>query len=402
MNQEDFPIIKNQNIIYFDSAATSLKPKYVLDKINYFYNYLGFNSHNHDSNLSFLLNQEISKTRKQVQNFINAQFESEIIFTPSATFGLNQVAFGLRDFVFKNQEIFITKLEHSSNILPWIDLCRAKKTIIKYIPLNKHYLIDLKKFLPLITKKTKIIALNNVSNTFGYLENIKKIIFEAKKINPNLIFVVDGTQSVSCHKIDVLNFDIDFFVFSGHKMMASTGIGVLYGKKHWLKKIKPLLSGGGMWEYDDKDLLLDYNYKQAPAKFEAGSLNSQGIFSLGAALTYLKKIGITKIRNYVFNLRNYCILEMKKHLGSKIIIYNCYQDSSLILFNFKTAHDHDVACWLANKHNILLRAGRLCTKFELDLLKTKGLLRLSFYIYNTKKEVDYFVSILKNETNFIL
>jgi len=402
MNQEDFPLIKNQKLIYFDSAATSLKPVSVLKAITNFYNYYGFNSHNHDSNLSYLLNQKIKETRKKVQHFINAKKSKEIIFTPSATYGLNQIAFGLQEFVNENDQILLTKLEHSSNILPWIELCKAKRLTIDYLPLTKEYLINQKKLLKQITKKTKIITFCNVSNTFGYLEDVKTIIQKVRKINKDIIFVIDGTQSVSCHLIDVVDLDVDFFVFSGHKMLASTGIGILYGQEKWLLKIKPLITGGGMWIYSPNHELFAYQYKKLPAKFEAGSLNSAGIFSLNAAITYLNSLTMPRIQEYVFNLQQYCLQQLKTHLNKRIVIYNQDQKSSLILFNFKNHPSHDVASWLANKHRILIRGGRLCTKYELDLLHTDGLLRISFYFYNTKTEIDYFINVLKNETNFIL
>ncbi len=400
-NKLFFPIFrKHKKFIYFDSAATSLTPKIVIKTSNNYYEKYNSNPHNYDSNISFELNKKIEFTRESVQKFINSKSKSEIIFQSSTTYAINQIAYGVSDFLLEDDEIVITKLEHSSNVLPWYNLIKSKNIKIKFLELN-NYIIDINKIKNVINSKTKIVSFASASNTLGYLNDVKKIISIIRSINSKIIIIVDAAQSIIHSKVDVQSWDCDFLVFSGHKMFAPGGISILYGKLNQLKLLKPFLLGGGMGK--SIGLNFEFDFNTLPSKLEGGTPNSSSIFGLREAIQFInqKLGGVSNIQKYIFELQKYAKSQLMKFLGNRIIIYSNDMESNILLFNIKNVFSQDVATFLGNKYNILLRSGDHCSKLMKDLINTKSSLRMSFSVYNSRKEIDYLIKILIDEKEFI-
>lgn len=398
-----FPYFYNQkDVIYFDNASTSIKPLDVINEINNYYSLYAINPNN-ISNYGYKLVEKIKKIRIKIAKFLNASSFNEIIFTPSATFSLNQIAYGLKELINKNDEIIITKLEHSSNILPWYNLSNESNAKIVFFDL-KNGLIDVNKINKIITNKTKIVSFANVTNLFGYHDyNLTKtIIQKIKSINKNILVIIDATQSIANHLIDVQDLDIDFLTFSAHKMLGPLGIGVLYGKKDLLVKLKPLVLGGG----GNNSILLNniFSYNKLPYKLEAGTLNVASIFGLSKALDFINKLDIKKIEAYVENLRFYAVVQLKDKLKERIEIYNDNLSigSTIVLFNIKGINAQDVANFLGNFAKIIVRSGQHCARLAKNLNnKLFSSVRISFYFYNNKAEIDKLVKVLLNEKDFL-
>lgn len=399
-NKKDFPLFKNTNFIYFDNSGTSIAPKKVIDATIEYYTMYSINTHNSDSKLGFDLLTKVEEIRSNIQRFIGAEKKEEIIFIPSTTFGINQIAYGLKEFVHTNDEIIITEFEHASNFLPWVNICNEKKAKLKFLEL-KNDLIDLKAINKIVTKKTKIVSFASVTNTFGYINNIDEIIKVIRKINKDIIIIIDAAQAIVHDEINVKSMDVDFLVFSAHKIFGPTGIGILYGKEAFLEKLKPMILGGGM---SNTFSINNYqiNYNKLPNRLEGGTPNVAGIFGLGAAIKYLEEIGGTsEIQKYVFELKEYAVKCMKEKLKDRVIFYNVDHPSATLLFNIKGVFSQDVASFLGNEKNIIVRAGELCVKLLKYLIKEKTSIRISFSIYNDKTEIDKLVNILVQEKDFL-
>ena len=389
MNRDDFPAIDN-NLIYFDNSATSLKPKCVIDKMMEYYSKYTSNIHRGDYNNAIRTNKEYDEAREVVKNFIHAKSMEEIVFTSGTTDSLNTIVFGyFKNILNKDDEVLITKSEHASNVLPWFVLEKMGKCTIKYIPLNENYEVTLENVKKSINKNTKVISIAHVSNVIGDIRDIEGIGKIAK--DNNLYFVVDAAQSVSHINIDVIKSNISFLAFSGHKMCGPTGVGVLYGKNEYLKDLVPLKYGGGMNESFDSDK--SYILKNYPINLEAGTPPIAEVIGLKEAINYVTSIGVDNIHKHELELKKYLISKIENM--DNIIIYNKHTESGIVTFNIKDVFAQDTSIYL-NTYGIAIRAGNHCAKILKDEIGIKNTCRISFYIYNTFEEVDKLVEALKN------
>ncbi len=385
----DFPILKKEvhgkPLVYLDNAATTQKPKVVLKKTREFYTQTYSNIHRGVHSLSEEASAAYEDAREVVKKFINARRTSEIIFTRGTTESINLVAdsFG-REFIEKGDEIIISEMEHHSNIVPWQLLCERKKARLKVIPFNDDGILLTDKLNNLITKRTKLISLTYVSNVLGVVNNIKKIIQIAKA--QNVPVLVDGAQAIQHIPVDVQELDCDFFAFSGHKIYADTGIGVLYGKEKWLEAMPPYQSGGGMIASVSFEKT---TYADLPLKFEAGTGNIVAAVSLAVAIDYLNRIGWEKISFHEKELIDYAT----KKIGSlsKVTIYGKkIKRCAAVSFNLDHIHPYDAGVIL-DKMGIAIRTGMLCAEPLMKHYGVSGMIRASFALYNTKEEIDRLV-----------
>ena len=392
MNREDFPMISS-DLIYFDNSATTFKPKCVLNAITDYYTKYTSNAHRGDYKNSLKVDMLYEEARNLIKDFINASSSREIVFTSGTTHSLNMVASCFARYnLNKEDEILITKTEHASNVLPWIELSKDIGVKIKYIPLDKDLKLKPDALKKMITPKTKLVSLAHVTNTVGDVRNLKEIgqILKEK----NIYFVVDAAQSAGHRKIDVKEMNIDFLGFSGHKMLGPTGIGVLYGKEKLLNKMHAMNFGGGMNNFFESDG--ETSYKEIPIKFEAGTQNIEGVLGLRSAIIYLNKVGLDNIEKHDKELRDYFITKLSKI--DNIDILNKNSDAGNILFNVKGVFPQDTAIYL-DHYNICVRAGNHCAKLLKDELGIKNTCRVSFYLYNTKEEIDKLIEAIKNSKN---
>ncbi len=389
MNREDFPML-NQDYIYFDNGATTFKPNKVIQSVVDYYTKYTANSHRGDYDLSQKVDYLYENTRDVVKNFIKANNSKEIIFTSGTTMSLNMIVFGfMKYFLKEGDEVLITKAEHASNVLPWLELEKEIGIVVKYIPLDDNHKVTVENVKNSITKNTKVISLAYVTNVIGDVRPIKEI---ASLIHANNgLIVVDGAQSVPHIKTDVAYDDIDFLAFSGHKMLAPTGIGVLYAKEKYLELMKPISYGGGMNSRFESNK--EVEYKELPLRLEAGTQNIAGVLGLQAAIKYIEEIGIDKIHEHEIELKNYLLTKLKEI--DNIEIYNQESDSGIIVFNIKNIFSEDTSRYL-NHYHICVRAGNHCTKMVKDEIGIKNTCRISFYLYNTKEEIDKLIEVLKD------
>lgn len=390
MNREDFEIFKS-GLIYFDNAATTQKPKYVVNAIVDYYTKYTANAHRGDYDISLKVDENYENVRTKVKKLINADFEREIIFTKGSTESFNMIIFGFMGYYLKSgDEVIINKGEHASNILPWIALQKKIGFKIVYAELNEDYSLTLDKIKEKITPNTKVISLAHITNAIGDVRPIKEI-GELCKEN-NILFVLDATQSIGHTKIDVKENNVSFLGFSGHKMLGPTGVGVLYGREDLLLKLVPLEYGGGMnIAFSSSG---DYELKELPFRLEAGTRNIAGVIGLGAAIDYLEKIGLEKIHLYEMELKKYLIEKIKKVPNIKI--YNESSESGVLLFNVSGYFSQDVAIYL-NSYNICIRAGNHCAKMLQEAICDTNTCRVSLYFYNTKEEIDKLIDTLYNQ-----
>ncbi len=388
MNRDDF-LMLNNDYIYFDNGATTFKPNSVVNKVVDYYTKYTANSHRGDYDLSQKVDYLYEETRDKVKDFINASSSKEIIFTSGTTMSLNMIVFGfMKYYLQKGDEVLITKAEHASNVLPWLELEKEIGIVVKYIPL-KNLKVDLETVKNCITEKTKVISLAYITNVIGDIRPIKEI---AKLIHENNgLIVVDGAQSVPHIKTNVIEDDIDFLAFSAHKMLGPTGTGVLYGKYIYLDKMKPIFYGGGMNSRFESTKEIEY--KTLPLRLEAGTQNIAGVLGLSASIDYLNSIGMNKIHEHELELKNY-LLEKLKSIDN-ITVYNKNTDSGIVVFNIDNIFSEDTSRYL-NHYHIFVRAGNHCTKMVKDELGIKNTCRISFYLYNTKEEIDKLIEVLKN------
>ncbi|BDV02217.1 MAG: cysteine desulfurase [Candidatus Hepatoplasma vulgare] len=388
--KKEFPFFKeNKKLIYFDSALTSLKPKLVIDEITNFYTKLNYSNFRSVNVLSEKINIKFEEAIEKIANFLNVQKE-ELIFTAGATDGLNDLARVLIKRLKRNDEIILGDFEHASNFLPWIEYGKEKKIKFKYYKINEKFEIDVSDLEKKINEKTKIISIAHVFNTLGTTNNIKEIRKAINKKNKDCILVVDGAQAVGHIETNLKTLDPDCYLFSGHKMFASNGVGICYIKNNLLNKIEPFKYGGGNNIDFQKDKII---YKNVPKNFYSGTLNYPGIFSLSKAIDFIEKIGIKNIENYCNELKNYAEEKLKNFEEIKIINKNV--KSSILFLEMKNIPAEDIS-YLLGRKNILFRSGTNCVKIKNEYFNQNKTIRLSFHIYNEKKEIDKFVNELEN------
>ena len=393
--KKDFPILENSNLTYLDSGATTQKPKQVIDKIEEFYNKYNANPHRGAYSLSVEATNEYESARVKIAKFINASKPEEVIFSKNATESLNLIAYsyGLENLK-KDDEVVISIMEHHSNLVPWQKMTKAKNAKLKYMYVNDNYEIPDEEIETKITKNTKIVGITYVSNVLGTINPVKKIIKQAHKMGA--VVVVDASQSIPHMKLDVQELDADFAVFSGHKMLAPLGIGVLYGKKSILDKMTPFLMGGDMIEYVYEQ---ETTFASLPNKFEAGTQNVEGVIGLAAAIDYIEKIGYEKIQEIEKEVVGYAKQELAKlDFLETYYTKNDENHMGVISFNIKGVHPHDTASVL-DSYNVAVRSGNHCAQPLLRYLGKDSTCRASFYIYNTKKDVDNLVEALNKTYN---
>jgi cysteine desulfurase/selenocysteine lyase len=384
--REDFPILKekiyNKPLVYFDNAATTQKPQVVLDKLIEVYTKYNANIHRGVHFMSNKATEETENARKVVQNFINAEHNHEIIFTRGATEGINLVAqcFGEK-FVQAGDEIIVSEMEHHSNLVPWQIMAQKQKANVVKWPFTDAGELELETLKLLITPKTKIIAVTQVSNSLGTINPVKEIIEIAHKNNIKVL--IDGAQAVQHIKADVQALDCDFYVFSGHKIYAPTGIGVVYGKEQLLNEMPPYQGGG---EMIDSVSFEKTTYNQLPFKFEAGTPNYADTIALASAIKYISDIGIDNIAAYEKELLYYGEAKLKTIPGLEFV-GTAKNKTSVISFNIKGLHSFDVGTIL-DKMGIAVRTGTHCTEPVMQHYGITGTVRASFAFYNTKEEID--------------
>ena len=356
--KEDFPLLQNQDIAYLDSGATTQKPKQVIEEIKKFYENYNANPHRGAYTLSMEATEVYENTRTKIAKFINAKHREEIIFSKNASESLNLIAYsyGMENLK-KDEEVVISIMEHHSNLVPWQKVCKVTGSNLKYMYINDEFELSDEEIEEKITDKTKIVGITHVSNVLGTVNNVKKIIQYAHK--KGAVVVLDASQSIPHMKIDVQDLDADFVVFSGHKMLAPLGIGILYGKREILNKMSPFLMGGDMIEYVYEQ---ETTFAPLPNKFEAGTQNVEGVVGLGAAIDYIQNIGYEKIQEIEDEIVSYAREELKKI--DYITLYmtpNSKNHSSVISFNINGVHPHDVASILDSEGVCVRSRKSLCT-----------------------------------------
>ncbi len=384
--REDFPILKREvngkPLVYLDNGATTQKPKAVIDAIINYYTDMNSNVHRGVHYLSQISTDAFEITRRKVQEFINAKHDYEIIITKGTTDSINLVAscYG-QEFISNGDEIIISAMEHHSNIVPWQMICEAKGAILKVIPMTEQGELDMEAYKSLLNPKTKIVAVNYVSNALGTINPVKKIIDLAHV--QNIPVLIDAAQAVQHIKIDVQELDVDFLVFSGHKMYGPTGVGVLYGKEYWLNKMPPYQGGGDMI----KDVTFEKTtYNELPFKFEAGTPNIEAGIALNAAIDYINKLGIDNIKKYEDDLLQYATEKLQEINGLRII-GTAKEKSSVISFVVEGTHPYDIGV-LLDKMGIAVRTGHHCAQPVMEQFQIPGTVRASLAVYNTKEEID--------------
>lgn len=389
MNRDDFEILKDNKLIYFDNGATTLKPNCVVNKMVDYYTKYTSNIHRGDYDNAIITNKEYDNVRTLVKDFIHAKSESEIIYTSGATESLNMAIFGFfKNKLNKDDEILLDVAEHASNILPWQVLETKGIGKVKYIDLDSDHEISIKNIEKAITNKTKVISIAHISNVIGDIRNIEEI---GKLCSEKgIYFVIDASQSVGHIDVNVTKSNVSFLAFSAHKMLGPTGVGILYGKEELLKEMEPLKYGGGMNQSFEKDG--SYILKESPIKFEAGTPPIAEVIGLGEAIKYIESIGVDKIHEHEYSLKKYLISELKKI--PNIILYNENSESGIVSFNIEGVFPQDTSIYL-NTYNIAIRAGNHCAKELKEELNIKNTCRVSLHLYNTKEELDVLIKALK-------
>jgi len=398
--RKDFPALKQQvygkPLIYFDNAATTQKPKMVIDAINEMNSGINGNIHRAVHYLANLCTERYEASRETVQHFIKAAKQEEIVFTTGTTAAINLVAssFGER-YIQKDDEILISEAEHHSNIVPWQLLCERKGATLRVLPVYDDGSLAIEQLPQLLSPKTKLCCITHISNVLGVVNPVKEIV---RIIHAHQVPVlIDGAQGIVHEDIDVQDIDCDFYVFSGHKLYAPTGIGILYGKEKWLEAMPPYQGGGDMIASVS---LERSTYAELPLKFEAGTANYIGAYGLKTAIGYLNQIGLSAIKAYEQRLLDYAMQELSLIEGLQVY-GTAAPKSGLISFNMKGAHPSDTAL-LLDKMGIAARSGHLCAQPLMQRFGVQGMLRLSFAFYNTKEEIDTAIAALVKARQMLL
>ncbi len=391
--RQEFQIFRNEpNLAYLDNAAMALKPDRVIKAVDDYYLNYGVNVHRGVYRLSYMATDKYEEARDTIAKFIGAKFE-EVVFTRGASSALNLVAlsYGMEN-INEGDEVITTELEHHSSHMPWFNVCKLKKATLKYIPLNEEGRVTVENFKKVLSNKTKVVAINYVSNVMGYITPIREIIKLAHEVGA--IVTLDGAQAVPHMKVDVKELDCDFLSFSGHKLCGPTGIGVLYGKYDLLEKMNPIEFGGDMADTVKKD---SQTYKLPPYKFETGTPNVAGAIGLAEACKYIDEIGFDFIVKREKELRDKAIKELEKI--DDVIIYNKNAETGIISFNINGIHPHDAASVFDN-NNVCIRAGHHCAQLITSWLNTIGTIRASFYFYNRDEDIDLFIRAVRDAKDF--
>ncbi|TYS35356.1 cysteine desulfurase [Bacillus pumilus] len=395
--REQFPILHQQvnghDLVYLDSAATSQKPRVVIDAMNEYYRSYNSNVHRGVHTLGTRATDAYEGAREKVRAFIRASSVQEIIFTRGTTTALNTVAISYaRANLKEGDEIVITHMEHHANIIPWQQAAKATGATLKYIPLQEDGTLSHEDVKQTITHQTKIVAVTHVSNVLGTINPIKEIAKIAH--DHGAIIVVDGAQSTPHMQIDVQDLDCDFFAFSGHKMCGPTGIGVLYGKKDLLNNMEPAEFGGEMIDFVD---LYDSTWKELPWKFEAGTPIIAGAVGLGKAIDFLNDIGMEEVSRYEHQLATYALERFKELDGATV--YGPQHRAGLVTFNLDDVHPHDASTVL-DTEGVAIRAGHHCAQPLMKWLGVSATARASFYLYNTEEEIDKLIAALRKTKEY--
>lgn len=397
MNRSDFPILREQvygrPLIYLDNAATSQKPQAVLDAMLDAYTHWNANIHRGVHHLSQVATKHHEDARAHVADFLHARSAKEIVFTKGTTDSINMLAFSFGEaFVHEGDEILVSQLEHHSNIVPWQMLCERKKATLRVIPLCDDLSLDIEAFKTLLTPRTRLISVAQVSNVLGIINSVAEIIRLAHA--QNIPVCIDGAQSAPHLPIDVQALDCDFFVCSAHKMYGPTGLGVLYGKEQWLNVLPPAEGGGEMIEHVRFE---HTTYNQLPYKFEAGTPDFIGSYAFSAALSYMEQIGMDTIAQHEADLSNYAEQQLAQIQGVKVyalglpkagvVSFNVFRGDQLI-------HPFDVGT-LLDRQGVAVRTGHHCAEPLIDYLAVPGTVRASFGLYNTREDIDAFIAALR-------
>lgn len=391
--RNDFPVLSQKiygkPLIYFDNAATTQKPRVVIDIINKLHSEHNSNVHRGIHYLSDQITKMYELAREKVQNYLNARYIHEIIFTSGVTASINMVAYSFGEvYVKKNDEIIVSEMEHHSNIVPWQMMCKRKGAHLRVIPFNDKGELLLDEYKKLINSRTKLVAVTHVSNSLGTINPVKEIVAIAHK--NNIPVLIDGAQAIQHGKIDVQDIDCDFYAFSGHKVYGPTGIGILHGKERWLQEMPPYQGGGDMI---DRVRFEHTTYDELPFKFEAGTPNYIGAIGLGVALDYMTGIGLDNIKNYEKKLLDYGTAKLTALNGLKL--YGTTENKTCIFsFLLNNIHSYDVGM-LLDKMSIAVRAGHHCTQPLWEHYKVEGSIRESLAFYNTLEEIDSLYEALK-------
>ena len=388
----DFPIlsqkVNGKPLVYFDNGATSQKPQVVIDAISKYYSEINANIHRGVHTLSQLATDAYEVSRNTIKNHLNAKYNHEIIFTSGTTFGINLVANGFASLLKAGDEVMVSALEHHSNIVPWQFLCEKTGAKLVVIPMNKKGELVISEFDKLLSEKTKIVTVNHISNALGTVNPIEYIIKKAHGVGAAVL--IDGAQATPHLRPDVQALDCDFYVFSGHKVCGPTGVGILYGKEEWLRKLPPYQGGGEMIA---EVTFEKTTYADLPHKFEAGTPNIEGGIVLGTAIDYMNSIGFDNIAVYEKELLDYGTKRLQEIDG--LTIYGTSENkASVISFNIEGIHPYDIGT-IIDKLGIAVRTGHHCAQPIMSFFNIPGTIRASFAFYNTKEEIDIFVEAVK-------
>lgn len=395
--RDDFPILKRKingkPLVYLDNAATTQEPKQVINVLVDYYQNHNANIHRGIHTLAEEATSMHEEVREKIARFIGAKSKEEIIFVRNTSEAINLVAYSWgRNFLKKGDEVILTEEEHHSNIVPWQLIAGEKKIKLKFIPVTKDGLLDINVFKKLLSQKTKLVSLIHISNVLGTINPVEEVIKLTKQKNPKILVLIDGAQAVPHMKVNMVKLACDFYAFSGHKMLGPTGIGVLYGRKEILNQMPPFIAGGDMI----REVYLDHSvWNDLPYKFEAGTPNIAGAIALGVAADYLKKLGLDNIFKHEQDLTDYALAKLTK-IG-QLTVYGpqtTRNKTGIISFTIKDIHPHDVA-QILDSFGIAIRSGFHCAMPLHQKLKIPATCRVSFYLYNTREDVDKLVFAIK-------
>lgn len=398
--RKDFPMYDKHNstfdrkpLVYLDNSATTFKPYCVIDAVNNYYNNITANTRRGDYSLASKADAAFEDARETIAQFINADKDC-VCFTSGDTMGLNTIAYMLEPFISDGDEILLSKQEHASNALPFFNIAKKKGAIIKYVNIDKDYKISLENYKKSLSSKTKIVSLAQVSNVLGYPLDIKEFVSLAHSYGA--LYISDDAQSIAHIKTDVKDSNVDFLAFSSHKMLGPTGCGIFYGKKTLLEKLTPIFYGGEMNARFDSSCRV--TLADIPYRFEPGTQNIEGAVGLQAAINYINSIGFDAIIDHELMLKNYAVSKLKEN--KNVTIYNPDAKSGILTFNINNVFSQDVASYLSSR-GVFVRSGTHCAKMLPEVLNTPSTIRASFYIYNTKEDVDALVEGCLHAEDFL-